>query len=164
LFGNKTIKMAKEQPEFSKYERARILGARALQISMDAPLLMKVDDADLENLNYDPLKMAEKELDSGVLPITVNRPMPEKRDEKLKEIKIEELEKEEEAHAVEEKAGVASAGDDKEEADENAAIVVEEKATEIADIKSDEEVEEEIEETDGAGEDIGGGDDGGSEE
>ena len=148
----------KNKQEFSKYERARILGARALQISMDAPLLMKVDDADLENLNYDPLKMAEKELDSGVLPITINRPMPIKRDEKLKEIKIEELEKDEEDKAKEEPKE-----EDKEEAEENAAIVVEEKAAEVTDMKSDEEVEEEIE-SEGVEESIGGGDEGGSEE
>jgi DNA-directed RNA polymerase subunit K len=150
--------MVKEQQEFSKYERARILGARALQISMDAPLLMKVDDADLENLNFDPLKIAQKELDSGVLPITINRPMPEKRDEKLKEIKIEELEKEEE-----EKAKEAPKEEDKEESDETATVVTEEKATEVADMKSDEEVEEEVE-SEGAGEDLGGGDEGGSSE
>ena len=86
--------MIKEQPEFSKYERARILGARALQISMDAPLLMKMDEKLLDNLNYDPLKLAETELDSGVLPITINRPMPEKKAERLKEEYQKDLYKE----------------------------------------------------------------------
>lgn len=76
-----------ETEEFSKYERARILGARALQISMDAPLLIKAEQEDLENLNFDPLRLAEKELDSGVLPISVNRPMPEKKGEKLGKVK-----------------------------------------------------------------------------
>jgi len=154
--------MAKEQPEFSKYERARILGARALQISMDAPLLMKIDEKDLENLNFDPLKIAQTELDSGVLPITINRPMPEKRDEKLKEIKIEELEKDEDTHAsvvLDDKKG--QKGEDKEEADETAAVVTEEKVAEAADMKSDEEVEEEVE-SEGAGEDIGGAEESGS--
>jgi len=81
--------MTKE--EFSKYERARILGARALQISMDAPLLLKMKEDEMDNLNFDPLKLAEKELDSGILPISVNRPMPEKKEEKLKEIKLKEV-------------------------------------------------------------------------
>lgn len=142
-----------EKHEFSKYERARILGARSLQISMDAPLLIKMEGEELENLNYDPLKIAQRELDSGVLPITVSRPMPLKRDEKLKELKIEELEKEEEKH--QEKA---------ESDEEGAEIVQEEKAQEVADLKSDEEVEEEIE---GEGiEEVAGdsGDDSGSEE
>ena len=145
-----------EKHEFSKYERARILGARALQISMDAPLLIKMEGEELENLNYDPLKIAQRELDSGVLPITVNRPMPLKRDEKLKELKIEELEKEEEKEKKEEEKAESD--------EENAEVVREEKAQEVADLKSDEEVEEELE---GEGiEEVAGesGDDSGSEE
>ncbi|MBU3923405.1 MAG: DNA-directed RNA polymerase subunit K [Nanoarchaeota archaeon] len=76
--------------EFSKYERARIIGARGLQISMDAPLLVDMDEGDLDAVNYDPLKIAEKELDSGVLPISVNKPMPKRREESLDRIKVEE--------------------------------------------------------------------------
>ncbi|MBU2576309.1 MAG: DNA-directed RNA polymerase subunit K [Nanoarchaeota archaeon] len=79
-----------EKQEFSKYERARIIGARGLQISMDAPLLTKMSEEDLNGVNYDPLRIAEKELDSGVLPISVNRPMPERKEEPLEKIKIEE--------------------------------------------------------------------------
>lgn len=75
---------------FSKYERARIIGARGLQISMDAPLLLDLDEESLNALNYDPLKIAEKELDSGVLPISVNRPMPIRRAEDIAKLKIEE--------------------------------------------------------------------------
>ncbi len=75
--------------EFSKYERARILGARALQISMDAPILAKINTEELGNLNFDPLRIAEIELDSGVLPITVKRPMPKKKDDDLGKIKVE---------------------------------------------------------------------------
>jgi DNA-directed RNA polymerase subunit K len=82
-------KMA-EKKEFSKYERARIIGARGLQISMDAPLLIEMSEEELNGVNYDPLSIAEKELDSGVLPISVNKPMPEKREEALENIKIEE--------------------------------------------------------------------------
>jgi len=79
----------KTASEFSKYERARILGARALQISMDAPILSKMDKEELENLNFDPLRIAEIELDSGVLPITVKRPMPKKKEEDIEKIKVE---------------------------------------------------------------------------
>lgn len=81
--------MTSIKKDFNKYEKARILGARALQISMDAPLLLKMKKEELEQLNYDPLKIAEKELSSGVLPITVNQPMPEKREEDLSKIKID---------------------------------------------------------------------------
>lgn len=69
---------------FSKYEKARILGARALQISMNAPLLIKIEKEDLEKINYDALKIAEVELNSEILPISVKRPFPMKRDEKLR--------------------------------------------------------------------------------
>ena len=79
-----------ESQEFSKYERARIIGARGLQISMDAPLLVDMSKEELEGANYDPLRIAEKELDEGVLPISVNKPMPEKREESIEKIKIEE--------------------------------------------------------------------------
>jgi len=76
--------------EFSKYERARIIGARGLQISMDAPLLTDMNKEELDGVNYDPLRIAERELDSGVLPISVNKPMPEKKEEALEKIKVEE--------------------------------------------------------------------------
>ena len=72
--------------KFTKYERARILGARALQISMNAPLLIKIEKEDLEKINYDALKIAEVELNSEILPISIKRPFPEKRDERLKRV------------------------------------------------------------------------------
>jgi len=40
-----------QKQEFTKYEQARILGARALQIATNAPLLIKISDEDLEKLN-----------------------------------------------------------------------------------------------------------------
>lgn len=69
---------------FTKYEKARILGARALQISMNAPLLIKIEKDDLEKINYDALKIAEVELNSDTLPISVKRPFPQKKEERLK--------------------------------------------------------------------------------
>lgn len=69
---------------FTKYEIARILGARALQISMNAPLLIKISKEDLERVNYDALKIAEIELNSDILPISIKRPFPEKKEERLK--------------------------------------------------------------------------------
>ncbi|MFC1741482.1 DNA-directed RNA polymerase subunit K [Nanoarchaeota archaeon] len=71
-------KSKKEEPEaFTKYEKARILGSRALQISMGAPYLIKVSKKQLEELKYSPLEIAKLEFDAGVIPITVIRPMPE---------------------------------------------------------------------------------------
>ncbi len=51
---------------YTRYERARIIGARALQISMGAPVLVKSD-------RIDPLEIAMEEFASGVIPITVKR-------------------------------------------------------------------------------------------
>ncbi len=80
--------------EFTKYEKARILGARALQISMNAPLLIDISPEDLKKMNYDSFNIANVEFENGCLPIAVKRPMPEKRESKLalerKKIEIEE--------------------------------------------------------------------------
>ncbi len=79
-----------EEREFTKYEKARIIGARGLQIAMDAPLLTKMSKEELNGVNYDPLKIAEKELLTGVLPISVSQPLPARHEEDLDKIKIEE--------------------------------------------------------------------------
>jgi DNA-directed RNA polymerase subunit K len=51
----------------NRYERARVIGARALQIAMDAPILVTTED-------IDSIRIAILELEQGVLPITVVRP------------------------------------------------------------------------------------------
>ena len=81
--------------QFTKYEIARIIGARALQIAMDAPLLVKISEEELKLLKYDAIRLAEKELESGVLPIAVNRPVPKKRKDKLQAVKEEKVSDEE---------------------------------------------------------------------
>ncbi|MSS75212.1 DNA-directed RNA polymerase subunit K [Candidatus Pacearchaeota archaeon] len=83
------------QEHFTKFETARILGARALQIAMDAPLLLKISDEDLKAMKYDSLRIAEKELNSGILPIAISRPMPRKHKEKLTSVKEERVSDEE---------------------------------------------------------------------
>jgi len=82
------------EDQFSKYEIARILGARGLQIAMNAPLLIKMSKEDLELVKYDALKIAEVELESGVLPISVKRPFPQKRGDKLKRVKERQVSEE----------------------------------------------------------------------
>ena len=77
--------------DFTKYERARILGARALQIAMNAPLLIKINKEDLEKINYDSLKIAEVELNSEILPISIHKPFPEKKEEELKRAKEQKI-------------------------------------------------------------------------
>ena len=79
---------------FTKYEIARIIGARALQIAMDAPMLLKFSDEELKVMRFDPLKIAQRELDEGVLPISIHRPLPKRRHEKLKEVRNEDIDDE----------------------------------------------------------------------
>lgn len=59
--------------KYTKYERARIIGARALQLSMGAPILAKLSKKDLETLGYNVLRIATMEFDSNLIPITVDR-------------------------------------------------------------------------------------------
>lgn len=68
--------MEGEVTELTKYEKARILGNRALQISCGAPFLIKLTDEDLQKINYNPIEIAKLELEKGVIPITVKRPLP----------------------------------------------------------------------------------------
>ena len=52
--------------EYTRFEKARIIGARALQIAMGAPVLIETD-------KVDPLEIALEEFNRGVIPITVRR-------------------------------------------------------------------------------------------
>lgn len=60
--------------EYTKYEKARIIGARALQIAMGAPFLIKLSKKDLAGLKFNPIKIATLEFEKDVLPITIKRP------------------------------------------------------------------------------------------
>jgi DNA-directed RNA polymerase subunit K/omega len=62
--------------KYTKYETARMIGSRALQISMGAPFLVKLSEKDLEAIGYNPIEIAKREFEAGVLPITVRRPLP----------------------------------------------------------------------------------------
>ncbi|MFC2136132.1 DNA-directed RNA polymerase subunit K [Bacteroidota bacterium] len=70
--------------EYTKYEMARMIGSRALQISMGAPFLIKVPPKKLEELKYKPVEIAKMEFNEGVLPITVKRILPHERNPKPK--------------------------------------------------------------------------------
>lgn len=70
--------MEKEEHKFTKYEVARLIGSRALQISMGAPFLVNLSEKDLEQIGFNPIEIAKREFKEGVLPITVKRPMPKK--------------------------------------------------------------------------------------
>ena len=93
----------KLQDKFTKYEIARILGARSLQLAMDAPILFKLTKEEEEEINYDTLEIAERELEAGVLPITVRRPLPKKSEKLIKKLSEEEIKEKLEKQAKEEK-------------------------------------------------------------
>ncbi len=62
-------------PWLTKYEKARIIGARALQLALGAPPLI-----DLSKIKtIDPIIIAEEELRRGLLPITIRRRLPDGR-------------------------------------------------------------------------------------
>lgn len=58
--------------KLTRYERSRIIGARALQISLGAPVLVDLDRGE-------PIDIAMLELEKGVIPITVKRMIKEKK-------------------------------------------------------------------------------------
>ena len=59
-------------PKMTRFEKARIVGARALQISMGAPILVDADET-----RTNPIDIALKELEAGILPITIRRTLPD---------------------------------------------------------------------------------------
>merc|ERR1712037_972423 len=58
-------------PYMTKYERARGLGTRALQIAMCAPVMVELEG------ETDPLVIAQKELKMRKIPIIIRRYMPD---------------------------------------------------------------------------------------
>lgn len=67
------------EEKLTKYEKARIIGSRALQISMGAPFLINLKKEDLEGINYNPIEIAKIELEKGVIPIAIVRHLPHER-------------------------------------------------------------------------------------
>ena len=55
-----------QNQQYNRYEKARIIGARALQVSYGAPVLTDTGQTE-------PILIAAEEYDAGVLPFTVRR-------------------------------------------------------------------------------------------
>jgi len=66
------------QLKLTKYEKARMLGSRALQIAMGAPFLLKLEEEDLKKIRYNPIEIAKLEFEKGVIPLTIKRPLPKR--------------------------------------------------------------------------------------
>jgi DNA-directed RNA polymerase subunit K len=56
------------EEKYTKYEKARVIGARALELAYGAPPLIKVPEH-----TVDPVKLAELEFDQNAIPITIIR-------------------------------------------------------------------------------------------
>jgi len=69
--------MAEAAQKFTKYEKARMIGARALQIAMGAPFLVELDEKKLEGIRYNPVEIAKMEYEAGIIPLDVLRKVPE---------------------------------------------------------------------------------------
>ena len=71
-------------PFLTKYEKARVIGARALQISKNAPILVNPQD------ETDPILIAEKELREHKIPFIIRRFLPDGsyEDWAVKELKL----------------------------------------------------------------------------
>ena len=74
ILGENEFKESSERitPRFlTKYERTRIIGTRALQLTKNAPALVELDNED-----SDPIAIAERELVSKKLPFVIRRFLP----------------------------------------------------------------------------------------
>lgn len=69
-------------PYMTKYERARVLGTRALQISLNAPVMVELEG------ETDPFQIALKELRERRIPLTIRRFLP---DGTYEDWRVEEL-------------------------------------------------------------------------
>ena len=62
--------------DYTKYEQARIIGARALQISQGAPFMIKMSEDELKKIGYNTIEIAKLEFKQGLIPISVKKRFP----------------------------------------------------------------------------------------
>ena len=70
LSHSKQTKQKITTPYITKYERARILGVRATQISMNSPVMIETNGL------TDPLEIALEEYKQKKIPLIIRRPIP----------------------------------------------------------------------------------------
>ncbi len=64
--------MVSAKSQVTRFELTRILGARALQISLGAPVLIDIGH------EQDPILIAKAEFEAGAVPIIILRTLPDK--------------------------------------------------------------------------------------
>lgn len=68
--------MAADSDKLTRFEKARVLGARALQVSLGAPVLVKTKE-------INPVEIAREELSKSAIKILVIRKYPDGTEERL---------------------------------------------------------------------------------
>ena len=71
LMSKEEFKIEVGPPKLTRFERAKIIGSRSLQISLGAPVFIKIP----KDIN-DPIRLAVKELASGSVPLSIRRTYP----------------------------------------------------------------------------------------
>lgn len=70
--GNPTDEGDRPIRKLTRFERARVIGLRALQLTLGAPPLVA-----LEERAWDPLEVSTRELETGLLPLSLRRTFPD---------------------------------------------------------------------------------------
>lgn len=79
------LKLSIGENEFTSYEKARMIGSRALQLAQGARPLIKISPEEIASLKYNPIEIAKKEFAAGVIPLSVKRSLPHEGNEVVSE-------------------------------------------------------------------------------
>jgi len=74
-----TLNIVMEEGTYTSYEKARMIGSRALQIAQGAQPLVKLTKKEIGEINFNPIEIAKKEFKMGKIPISVRRSLPHEK-------------------------------------------------------------------------------------
>jgi DNA-directed RNA polymerase subunit K/omega len=73
---SENLNLSLGETELTIYEKARIIGSRALQIAQGAKPFIDFSDEELHEMKFNPIEVAKKEFEAGKIPISVKRNLP----------------------------------------------------------------------------------------
>ena len=73
---NETQLIDMKLEKFTSYEKARMIGSRALQIAQGAKPLIKLTKKRIEELQFNPIEIAKLEFEAGKVPLSIKRELP----------------------------------------------------------------------------------------
>lgn len=73
---NETKLLNTKLEKFTSYEKARMIGSRALQIAQGAKPLIKLTKKQIEELHFNPIEIAKLEYEAGKIPLSIKRAFP----------------------------------------------------------------------------------------